>query len=556
MTISAISRHCTESAIAIVKTDSAQARKRRRQPLSSPLTRRILAVNLIAPVLLVAGLLFLDRYKQGLIQSELAGLATQAEMVAAAVGESAVAEQSLGFLEINGELAQQMVRRLAQPAQVHARLFDAVGDLAADSRFLLSPQGNIKIEDLDAPPPKSGLAGLAAWWDRVATWMPADPSLPLHVDQLDQRADFFPEVIAALAGQVETAVRSRADGGLVLSVAVPVQRYKQVVGALMVTHDGHAVARGLFHVRLAILQVFLVTLGVTVGLSFYLAGTIARPVRRLAAAAHQVRRGQGRRVRIPDFSARGDEIGDLSQALKEMTAALWGRMDAIERFAADVSHEIKNPLTSVRSAVETAARISDPEKQKRLLEIIKDDVERLNRLITDISDASRVDAEMSRAETEPVAVATMLSTLADVHDATGGEGEPTVTVALPANDALTVPGIEGRLVQVLRNLIGNALSFSPPGGTITLTASRVDGMVRIAVEDDGPGIPANKLDSIFDRFYSERPAGEKFGTHSGLGLSISKQIIEAHRGRLWAENRTDPDGTIRGARLMVELPAL
>ncbi|OAN49404.1 histidine kinase [Magnetospirillum moscoviense] len=537
-----------------VKTESVRRRGRWR-PLASPLTRRILAVNLIAPVLLVAGLMFLDRYKQALIESELAGLATQAEMVAGAVGESAVAEQSLGFLEINAELAQVMVRRLAQPAQMRARLFDAVGDLAADSQFVLSAKGNIQIEDLDPPPPPGFWSDLAARWDRLSHWMPADPDLPLHVERLDSRGDQFPEVVAALAGETGTAIRSSPEGGIVLSVAVPVSRYKQVVGALMVTHDGRAVAHGLFQVRLAIAQVFIVTLAVTVGLSFFLAGTIARPVRRLAMAAHQVRRGRGQRARIPDLSARGDEIGELSLALKEMTAALWTRMDAIERFAADVSHEIKNPLTSVRSAVETAARISDPEKQKRLLEIIRDDVERLNRLITDISDASRVDAEMSRAEMEPVPLATLLATLAQVYQDTGADGSPAVLVTLPDTDPLTVAGIDGRLVQVLRNLIGNALSFSPPGGTIRLSGWRDDGVIHVAVEDDGPGIPEGKLEAIFDRFYTERPAGEKFGTHSGLGLSISKQIVDAHQGRIHAENRTDADGRVIGARFVVTLPA-
>jgi two-component system sensor histidine kinase ChvG len=516
------------------------------------LTQRILAVNLIAPILLVAGLLFLDRYKQGLIQSELAGLATQAQMIAGAVGESAVAEQGLGFLEVNSELAQQMVRRLAQPGQVRARLFDSIGRLAADSRFLLSPKGNIEIEDLDPPPPKDFVARLRLMWDEFTHWMPADPTLPMHVERLDQRAEQFPEVLAALAGRQQGAVRTAPKGGLILSVAVPVQRYKQVVGAMMVTHDGRAVAKGLFQVRLAILQVFLATLAVTVTLSFYLAGTIAKPVRKLAAAAHLIRRGQGQRARIPDLSARGDEIGELSVAFTEMTGALWDRMDAIERFAADVAHEIKNPLTSVRSAVETATRIHDPEKQKRLLEIIQDDVERLNRLITDISDASRVDAEMSRAETEPVDMARMLATLAEVYSATG-KG-PVVVVDIPDDDMLTVAGIEGRLVQVLRNLIGNALSFSPQAGTVRLRGRREGGTVMITVEDDGPGIPENKLAAIFDRFYTERPAGEKFGTHSGLGLSISKQIVDAHRGAIWAENRTDEDGAVVGARFVVTLP--
>ncbi len=524
-------------------------RFRRWRPLKSPLTRRILAVNLIAPILLVAGLFYMDRYKQGLIQSELAGLATQAEMVAGAVGEGAVSEQALGFLELNPELAQQMVRRLAEPAQVRARLFDAVGDLAADSRFLLSVKGNIQIEELP-PPAGHGLqAEVVRWWDGLSTWMPEDATLPHYVEHAHDRAENWPEAMAALAGRTQSAVRWRS-GGLVLSVAVPVQRYKQVVGALVVQADGRAIAKSLFQVRLNILQIFVVSLAITTALSFYMAGTIARPIRRLALAAEQVRHGHGRRAKIPDFGTRHDEIGELSLAFKEMTEALWTRMDAIERFAADVAHEIKNPLTSVRSAVETAARLTDPEKQRKLLAIVQDDVERLNRLITDISDASRIDAELSRAETEPVAVSAMLETLGDIYGSTAEDGGVRYAVQVPQGDPLVVAGIEGRLVQVLRNLIGNAASFSPPGGTIRLSAEREGKFVRIHVEDDGPGIPDNKLDAIFDRFYSERPQTEKFGTHSGLGLSISKQIVQAHGGLIWAENR--PEG---GARFVVKLPS-
>ncbi|HLO77196.1 MAG TPA: stimulus-sensing domain-containing protein [Magnetospirillum sp.] len=517
------------------------------RPLRSPLTRRILAVNLIAPILLVAGLFYMDRYKQGLIQGELAGLTTQAEMVAGAVGEGAVSEQALGFLELNSELAQQMVRRLAEPAQVRARLFDAVGDLAADSRFLMSAKGTIQIEDLPPPAGHGWSAQLAQAWERLTTWMPEDTTLPAYVEYADDRADHWPEAMAGLAGRTGSAVRSR-PGGLILSVAVPVQRYKQVVGALVVQADGRNIAKSLFQVRLNILQIFVVALTITVGLSFYMAGTIARPIRRLALAAEQVRHGHGRRHKIPDFADRHDEIGELSVALKEMTEALWNRMDAIERFAADVAHEIKNPLTSVRSAVETAARLTDPEKQRKLLAIVQDDVERLNRLITDISDASRIDAELSRAETEPVAMAAMLETLGDIYRSTAEDGEIHYAVRVPHGDPLVVQGIEGRLVQVLRNLIGNAASFSPPGGTITLSAEREGKFVRIQVDDQGPGIPANKLDAIFDRFYSERPQTEKFGTHSGLGLSISKQIVQAHGGLIWAENRREG-----GARFVVKL---
>lgn len=532
----------------------ARRKRRRWRPLSSPLTRRLLAVNLIAPVLLVVGLFYLDLYKQGLVRAELAGLTTQAEMVAGAVGEGAVREQALGLLELNREQAQQMVRRLAEPAQLRARLFDAVGMLAADSRFLLYSQGVVQIEELPPPKGRGWRAELRQAWERIATWMPVDETLPTYVEHAEQRADHYPEVMAALSGRADSAVRNRKHGGIVLSVAVPVQRYKQVVGALMVSADGAGIARSLFQVRMAIIEVFAVTLLITIALSLYMAGTIARPVRRLALAAEQVRHGHGRRHRIPDLSSRGDEIGELSVALTEMTEALWRRMDAIEAFAADVAHEIKNPLTSVRSAVETAARLDDPEKQRKLLAIIQDDVERLNRLISDISDASRLDAELSRADTEPVDLRAMLETLADVYRST--EDRLDFVLELPDPGPLMVAGIEGRLVQVLRNLIANAITFSPDGGAITLRAGREGKFVRVEVDDRGPGIPETKLATIFERFYTERPAAEKFGTHSGLGLSISKQIVDAHGGLIWAENRKDPAGDVVGARFVVKLPTI
>jgi two-component system sensor histidine kinase ChvG len=294
---------------------------------------------------------------------------------------------------------------------------------------------------------------------------------------------------------------------------------------------------------------------VTVLLSLYLASTIAWPIHRLADAADRVRRAKGRQVKIPDLSHRKDEIGDLSGSLRDMTEAVWKRMDAIERFAADVSHEIKNPLTSLRSAVETVARIDDPAQQRRLMTIILDDVQRLNRLITDISDASRIDAEMSRAEAEPVSMRELLTAIADIYGATAEPDAPQIEVIAREGDSLMVLGMEGRLGQVLRNLVSNAVSFSPPGGTITLTGWREHGRVLVTVEDNGPGIPPDKLKAIFERFYSERPEGEKFGQHSGLGLSISHQIVEAHGGTLTADNMLDPDGHVRGACFTIDLPA-
>jgi two-component system sensor histidine kinase ChvG len=307
-------------------------------------------------------------------------------------------------------------------------------------------------------------------------------------------------------------------------------------------------------VRFDIMKVFGVALAATILLSFYMAGTVARPIRRLALAAERVRLSHSRQHTIPDFSHRGDEIGDLSASLRAMTEALGARLDAIERFAADVAHELKNPLTSVRSAIETASRLKDPERQQKLMALVLEDVHRLDRLISDISQASRLDSELSRAEFEAVDIGRMLAALVDVHATTREADGPRFTLEVGSNAGLVVRGIERRLVQVFRNLIVNAVSFSPPEGLVTLAVSGDAEEVEVIVDDEGPGIPETKLATIFERFYSERPKGEKFGTHSGLGLSISKQIVDAHGGTIHAENRYGPDGRVIGARFVVRLP--
>ena len=536
-------------AIAIVKMSPFRQLARWR-PLRSPLTRRILAVNLLAPVILVAGVMYLDHYKTGLIQAELDGLSTQAEMIAGAVGEGAVDDDDSDDVGIDRDLAQQIVRRLAESAHVRARLYDAEGELIGDSRYVLAMRGGIQIDRLPEFRHHDWHGRLRMLLDSLMTWMPPDAALIPYEEHMHQRARDYPETLAALDGITQGTVRGGRHG-LVLSVAVPVQRYKQVVGALLLTADGNNVARSLFQVRLAIVEVFLVVLLITTMLSLYLAGTIAGPIRKLAVAADYVRHRRGRRLDFPDFPARDDEIGDLAVAFREMTEALWARMDAIEAFAADVAHEIKNPLTSVRSAVETVSKVTDPEQQRKLLAIIQDDVERLNRLISDISDASRIDAELSRADMEQVNMSAMLETLADVYRSTNEDSGLCFDLLLPTDDALIVMGIEGRLVQVLRNLIANAISFSPANGTITLTGDRQGDSIIIKVSDHGPGIPDDKLQAIFDRFYCERPSAEKFGTHSGLGLSISRQIITAHGGTIHAENQSGG-----GACFVVVLPGI
>jgi two-component system, OmpR family, sensor histidine kinase ChvG len=523
----------------------------------SPLTRRILAVNVLALALLAGGFLYLGKYQASLVGQQIESLKTQGEVFAAALGEGAVLDSPDEGEILLPDLASEMMRRLVQPTRARARLFDVKGDVIADSRLLRGPGDSVQVHELPAAKTAGALMrAVDGVYDWIVDTLPRRTHYPVYHETASPRAEDYPEVTRALRGDTASAIRSDpTSGGLVLSAAVPVQRYKQVLGVVMLSIGSGEIEEDVRTVRLELLRIFGVALLVTVLLSFYLAGTIARPIRRLAAAAERAR-GRGARVEIPDFTRRGDEIGDLSGSLREMTDALWHRMSAIESFAADVAHEIKNPLSSLRSAVETAVRIEDPASQRRLMGIILDDVERLDRLITDISDASRLDAELGRLELAPIDIGAMLEALVEIHESTHTEGSPRLVLDLPERGReLIVPGIETRLSQVFRNVITNAVSFSPRGGEIQLRARREGRAVLVTVEDQGPGIPEDKLTAIFDRFYTERPQGEKFGTHSGLGLSISQQIVVAHRGSIWAENRKNADGAITGARFCIRLPA-
>jgi len=532
--------------------------KKRR--LMSPLTRRILTVNVVALLIPIGGLLYVGPYRDSLIDAELESLRSQGEMIAGAIGESAIEITPAGGQFIDLEPARHIVRRLSAASRVRSRLFLNSGEMVADSSRLLGGRWVVQVEAL--PPPRESnwaLDWLIDSIDFTVSWLSYGEKLEPYRERADQRADDYPEVQRAFSGEIIGVVRSGGTSGYMLTVSIPVQRYRQVIGVLLLANDGIEIEASVRNIRLTVLAVFAGAFVITILLSLYLARTIAQPVLRLAVAAERVRRGYGTKTqRIPDFTNRGDEIGELSGALREMTDALQQRMDAIERFAADVSHEIKNPLTSLRSAVETAARVPDTQQQRRLMAVILEDVQRLDRLITDISNASRLDSELSRAETEPVDIGRMLQALVDMHETTRSPGMPRLTVTLRNGRALRVQAVEDRLVQVMRNLIANAMSFSPADGEIRLTAARIKNYVEIAIEDNGPGIPEAKVGAIFDRFYTERPKGEKFGKHSGLGLSISKQIIEAHGGTITAENRHaegDPQA-ITGARFVVRLPVV
>lgn len=557
------SRRDADGATRARQTRSAGTMRTPRKTLS-PLTRKILAVNLLALLIPILGMLYLGPYRESLIEQELDALREQGEIFSGALGEGAIGLLDDGREILNIVPARDLVRRLSAASEVRARFFLADGRLAVDSRRLGSSGEDILVEDLGDPAGDGALAPVMnpvlGWLDRLSHWFDA-AEYPLYRDRMSPMAEDYPEAGAALQGEVATFVRRDADNQLVLSVALPVARYRHVFGSLMLSRDGARVDAAMREVRLTIGMVFLGALVITTLLSLYFAGTIARPLHRLSEAAEKVRHSVGRdAAAIPDLRHRQDEIGDLSGVLREMTQALTQRITAIERFAADVSHEIKNPLTSLKSAIETVQRVENPEHQRELLRIVKEDVERLDRLITDISDASRLDAELGREATEEIDLARMLDMLVGLHrTARGTEAEertgPSLTLERHGDGPFTVPGMESRLVQVFRNLIGNAESFSPPDGDITLRVRREGGWVVALCEDNGPGLPPGKLDAIFNRFYSERPQHEKFGAHSGLGLSICKQIVEAHGGAIHAENRTDPQGQVVGARFVVRLPA-
>ena len=549
---------------------AAAAAAPRRRRWVSPLLRRILLLNVLPPALLAAAMLYLDQYQNGLLAAEVEALRTQARIYAGGIAEAATRVQDDRPVLVP-EAARPLLRRLVEPSpNTQARLFDNSGLLVADSRIREGAGGAVITEPLPPPQPRGAFStGIAGVYDRILSLLPRggearpgtvvvdlNPDAPSFDWQPDLGPDRREELRLALEGGVRPYIRRTAEGRLLVSVAEPARRGNQPVGIVLLTRESREVDQRLFEIRASVLAIFILALALTVALSFYLAQTLASPIMQLAGSAARMRQGEGRSGSVPRaLLRREDEIGILARDLQSAATALWTRIDTNERFAADVAHELRNPLTSVRSAIETLRRIDNPEQQRRLLAIIAEDAVRMDRLIADISDSSRVDAELSRTAAVPVDVAPILSTLAELHEATRkAEDDPRVVLEAPA-EGLVVRGVEGRLVQVFRNLLGNALSFSPQGGKVWVRGRPAGAMVEVTVEDEGPGIPEAKLESIFERFYSERPSGERFGQHSGLGLSISKQIVEGLRGRIAAENRRDAEGKITGARFVVRLPA-
>jgi len=553
-----------------------------RQSFSS-LTRRIVILNLAGLVALVTGVLYLSQFRAGLIDARVQSLLVQSEIIAGAIAASATVEtnaitidperllelqagesygppeDSLNSIEfpINPERVAPVLRRLVSPTKTRARIYDRDGVLILDSRNLY---GRGDVLRFDLPPPNAEKPGLMErTFIALRRWF-GRGDLPVYKELGPENGKGYSEVAQALRGLHASMVRVNDRGEVIVSVAVPVQRFRAVRGALMLSTQGADIDDMVEAERLAIVKVFLVAAGVMVVLSILLAGTIAGPVRRLADGAERVRRRIRSRVEIPDFTRRRDEIGDLSGALRDMTNALYTRIEAIESFAADVAHELRNPLTSLRSAVETLPLAKTDESRKRLLDVIEHDVRRLDRLISDISDASRLDAELQRQEAAIFDLRRLLDALVSAaNEIHTDDVRVTLRFEGDRQTKFTVPGHDSRLGQVISNLLDNARSFSPPGGTVRVTCRRLKDEVEILVDDDGPGIQADALEKIFERFYTDRP-DQGFGQNSGLGLSISKQIIEGHGGRIWAENRTAPADPgqpprVTGARFIVRLPA-
>lgn len=516
----------------------------------SPLARKIIVFNLLALVILVAGVLFMNPFRDSLVLQREQGLVNEAKLIANVIEAGLPADGTVQAAD-SALLSRRLQDATIGPG-VEVFLFDASGALLARS---------VGADRID--PKADGHSTiitdfLNVIWDGISGILNGNQSSKTKVSGEEMARKLFPQ---AKTGGITVNTGQGPEGGAQFSVATPIVRNGLVLGVIGVTSAEGEIDRLVRYEREQILQMFVIALLVSIGLSLVLASTIANPLSDLAAAAEIGRDRDSRtmspgRVRIPDLSARPDEIGRLSIAMRGMVTALYDRIDANEQFAADVSHEIKNPLASLRSAVGSLRMVKKEEHREKLLDVIEHDVRRLDRLVSDISNASRLDSELVKEEEEEF---NLMKTLANLTEYLGQQAREKGVEFITdfPNDPIRINGLEARLAQVFVNLITNAISFCESGDAVRVWARRRDNRVLVVVEDTGPGIPEQALTKIFKRFYSERPKSD-FGNHSGLGLAISKQIIEAHGGVIWAENirptQADITSEPLGARFVVGLP--
>ncbi len=521
---------------------------RRRRPPRAPslfswlpgsrLGRLIILLNVLGLAIIISGSLLLNELRRGLVGARIDSLTTQGELIVNVINRAATVGEPTP--ELDAQAASEILQMLSNPRSQRARLFDAKGNLVADSYWVAD-----RVEWKVLPPARPRAdEGLAL---DLKIGRPPPPLAPAA-----QRALML-EVGRALSGAHVAGMRRTEDGDRVVSVSIPIQHVQAVLGVL--TLEASGVDEIIRRERQALAPFILIAIFVSLTSSILLNNLIAQPVRMLARAADRVRLSRARAISLPQLAHRDDEIGDLTVSLEDMTQSLSERMDAIERFAADVAHEIKNPLTSLRSAVETLELVKVPAARERLMAILKNDIQRLDRLVTDISNASRLDAELSREDLRAVDLGRLMGEVVQLYQDTAKPGEAQVTLSAPETlEPIMVSGREGPLGQLLRNLVDNARSFSPAGGEVRVKLERGRGEAVITVEDDGPGVPPDNLETIFERFYTSRPKGTAFGGNSGLGLSIARQVAEAQGGSIRAENRTEADGAVLGARFIVHLP--
>lgn len=507
----------------------------------------ILVANGLALIVLIIGMLAVSETRRGLVNAKIDALLVEGALIANVMAEGA-AESDPSPILIEGD-ARLLLRDLYVPDDVRARIFNKAAQLVADSHLLTN-----RLDVSELPPPGEALPSdladnarslLSRTLDGFGGLFRTDEERAALNRTLEQ------EVAAAIEGEVVAGVRRQPDGSRVVSVTVPIQPVRAVVG--VVTLESFDLDEIIADERRALFPFFLLAALVSILSSLTLTVFIARPIRRLAQAARRVRQAKGRRVQMPSLAGRRDEIGELGEALREMTDGLYDRMDAIEQFAADVAHELKNPLTSIRSAAEILPRAKNDEQRDRLLGVIASDVRRMDRLITDISRASRLDAELAREDVGHVDLVQLIADTVSSYE-TARESGPELAFTTRLEHG-PVDGRAAPIGQVIRNLIDNAITFSPADGVISIRLSlEADHQLTITIEDEGPGIPPDNLETIFKRFYTQRPQGAEFGSHSGLGLAIARQIVRVHGGEIRAENRVDDSGEIKGARFVVAFP--
>ena len=520
----------------------------------SPLTLKILGVNIGALAMLALGFLYTAQYENQLIESELAALHQEAKLISAAISEGGVRNNFNDLQRLAPDLSQLMVRKIAAETDFRIILVGANGELLADSQRLTGAGGIVQIFEL--PPP----AYMQPWHERAQTrltgileFLPTRVNLPPFPEFDVNEVQSLPNMIDTLKGANHKMAWQNENDEVLLAVSQPVARLKQVLGGIMLIRTGDRIESAIDSVQLNVIRVFLATLAITILLSLYLSTTIATPIRRLSRAADRMRVLNNPDILIPDLSARDDEIGDLSISLRDLTKNLQRRLMAIESFAADVAHELKNPLASVQSAIETLPKAQNEADRQELEKIILDDLHRLNRLISDISAASRLDAELGFENKSPIDLNALLQNLVDECRKIAPHHNFIYRNNLHTYRAIIL-GRESRLRQVFTNIIDNAVSFAEYGTDIRIKLDGNDHYLQIRFENDGPCIAENKLEEVFNRFYSERPKNDGGATHSGLGLSISRQIISAHSGEITAQNIIDDSGLTKGVRFIITLP--